>query len=237
MCASPSQKWLWVLLIVGGPWSLTQAEAHAGSIALRVFAGGVHLPLKEWSDFFGQTSDGYYRQDRFNLYTGGTIHYRLRSHHAVSVGIEVLKTSPSLRISQRLIDEQGNDLGPFITVTHWKMQGIPLTVGYEYTFGVDSSHWAPVVGVGGSYWVSQVEGQTTVLSPPTGVASPPPLKRTGKGYGLQVSIGVRLQVTRHLVGIPQLRYRYANGMAFSGRKQDIDVEFTGIDGSVGVFLG
>ncbi len=162
--------------------------------------------------------DSHYQQNNPNLYYALSVHYVLSEHHSINLGTELMRTTASL--SYPIVGTLGH--------VDWHIQGIPLSLGYEYRVTTFNEHFTPVAGVGVSYFFSQLEAQVSenVISP-TG-------KRTGKGYGVHGSLGLITEMTRALSMVTQVRYRYSNGMAFTDPEGDIKVEFTGVDFSVGL---
>jgi hypothetical protein len=179
---------------------------------VRTLAGVAHLPLSDWSNFFGGLSNSFYTKNNPNLYYGVSFHYALNSDHSINIGTELLRTSASLSDSTVVID--------------WKFRGIPISIGYEYRIMTFNEHFTPVAGLGISYFISEVNAHDSFFNQT--------LKRTGNGYGIHTSLGLLSQLTTSLSMISQARYRYSNGMAFSGSKNDIKVEFSGFDFSVGL---
>jgi len=191
------------------------SNGFAQSISIRVAAGIVDLPLSDWSKFFGsQGNSSYplYSQNNPNPYYALSIHYDINSHHSVYIGTELIQTSASSSDSVEIVD--------------WKFQGVPITVGYEYKSLTFNQYFTPVIGGGVSYFISQVVARDHFFNQT--------LKRTGNGYGIHASLGLISQLTQSLCMITQARYRYSNGMAFSGNRDDIKVEFSGFDISIGL---
>jgi hypothetical protein len=58
--------------------------------------------------------------------------------------------------------------------------------------------------------------------------------REGEGYGLHAYLGVQAKLTEHLFMVSRLRGRYADGMAFTDKKGEIKVDFTGVDFTLGL---
>lgn len=191
------------------------SNACAQPISIRVAAGIVDLPLSDWSKSFGSEGNSsypLYSKNNPNPYYAFSIHYDINSHNSVYIGTELLWTSASSSDSVDIID--------------WKFQGVPITVGYEYKSLTFNQYFTPVIGGGVSYFISQVVARDHFFNQT--------LKRTGNGYGIHASLGLISQMTQSLSMITQARYRYSNGMAFSGNKGDIKVEFSGFDISIGL---
>ena len=185
-------------------------------ISVRGSIGFAYLPLSDWSDFFGQMKDSYYQKNNPNTYYALSVHYALSQHHSVNIGTELIRTTASL----------GTSPGGFPSVVDWKFRGIPITIGYEYRLDPFSERFTPVAGAGLSCFFSEVVAGDHFFDVT--------LTRTGNGYGVHGTLGLIAEITQSISMLTQARYRYANGMAFSGNKGDIKVEFTGFDLSTGV---
>lgn len=222
-------------------------QTYAGSspFSLRTSVGAVHLPLSDWSDFSREISDSYYQKKNPNIYYSLSLNYALGKHHSINLGTELIKTSASLSsvmfITNYLLDTL--DVVPLVIKNEF--QGIPVTLGYEYKLSTFNQRFSPVVGIGASYFISEVEAEVINISGSPFISSLPKEKRTGRGYGFHASLGLISKLTESLSMISQIRYRYSDGMAFSGKKDtiktgtigaqdDIKVEFTGFDFSVGI---
>lgn len=189
------------------------SSLYAQSITVRPSVGVVHLPLSDWSKFFGGFPNSFYTKNNPNLYYGISLHYALSPDHSIMIGTESIKSSATLSDSL------------FLTV-EWKFQGIPFSIGYEYRIVTFNERFTPVAGLGISYFISEVNARNNYFNQTS--------KRTGNGYGVHLSLGLISQLMKSLSMISQARYRYSDGMAFSSNKNDIKVEFSGFDFSVGV---
>jgi len=213
--------------------SVSHVLAQSSPFSVRAAVGAIHLPLSRWSDFFGALSDNVdYRKDEANFYPGLSAHYHIGNHHAFGLGTELIQTSASGKFTQPLFDENGNTTGFIPIGVEWKFKGLPITIGYEYTVLALNKRFRPVVGVGVSYFMSKVEAQTT--NPTGSLLMDQHAVRSGKGYGVQAHLALHTQLCKQLRLISQARYRYSDGMAFSDRKGDVKVEFTGFDFSLGI---
>jgi len=186
----------------------------AQPISVRVAIGAVDLPLYDWSRFLGNQSNASYSKTNPNLYYSLSAHYMLSSDHSIDIGTELIRTSAS-------------DTDPLITV-NWKFQGIPITLGYEYSAFRFNDHFTAIIGTGISYFISQVEAHDNLFNHTA--------KRYGDGYGIHASLGLNAELTQNISMISQLRFRYSDGMAFTDSKGAIKVEFTGFDFSEGLSL-
>lgn len=198
-----------------------QADVDAQTASLRGSVGFVYLPMSDWSDFFGEISNSYYQKNNPNTYVALSVHCAFSEHHSVNVSAEVIRSSASVTTTPPMFLA----LGP-VMVVDWKFQGIPLSVGYEYRCTPFSEHFIPLVGIGISCVFSEVEATDHFFDRTE--------SRHGNGYGIHGSVGLIAQVTNSLGMVTQVRYRYSDGMAFSGAEDDVKVEFTGLDVSIGL---
>jgi opacity protein-like surface antigen len=201
-----------LILLFIGLLSLYSNIACAQPFSVRTSIGAAYLPLHDWSDFFSKFSDSYYSKNNPNLYYSLSVHYDLNANHSINIGTELIQSTASLS------DPTSTD--------DWKFQGIPITVGYEYSALRFNDHFTPFLGAGISYCISEVAGHSHLFNQT--------LKRYGNGYGVHASLGLKSELTQKLSMISQLRYRYSNGMAFTGSKNDVKVEFTGFDFCTGL---
>jgi hypothetical protein len=211
-----------------------QTLAGSSPFSLRVSVGAIHLPLSDWSDFSGKISDSYYQKKNPNIYYGLSLNYALGKHHSLNLGTELIKTSASLSSVMFITNYLLDTLDVVPLVIRWKFQGIPVTLGYEYKLSTFNQRFSPVVGIGASYFISEVEAEVLNISGSPFISSLPKEKRTGRGYGFHASLGLISKLTESLSMISQVRYRYSDGMAFTDKKDSIKVEFTGFDFSVGI---
>jgi outer membrane protein W len=202
-----------ILLFIG---SLSQYSDTACTqpLSVRTSIGAAYLPLQDWSDFFSKFSYSYSKNNP-NLYYSLSVHYELNSHHSINVGTELIQSTASIIFSRGLQE-----------TVDWKFQGIPITIGYEYSALRFNDHFTPFLGAGISYFISEVAGYSHLFNQT--------LKRYGNGYGVHVSLGLKSELTKKLNMISQLRYRYSNGMAFTDSKSDAKVEFSGFDFCTGL---
>jgi outer membrane protein W len=187
-------------------------NAYAQPFSVRTSVGVVDLPFHDWSSIYGNLSNSFYTKNNPNLYYSLSIHYDLYSNHSINIGTELIRSTAS-------------SSGPTVTID-WKFQGIPITLGYEYSAFRFNHYFTPTFGVGISYFMSEVDAHDNFFNQT--------LKRHGNGYGIHASLGLKSELTQRVGMISQLRYRYSNGMAFTDSKGDIKVEFTGFDFSTGL---
>jgi hypothetical protein len=201
-----------LLVFFIGSFLAISSNAGAQPVSVRLVVGAVDLPLSDWSKFSQGIGNSFYSKNNPNPYYALSIHYAIDSHHSVYVGTELVTTSASASDSAIILD--------------WKFQGIPIILGYEYKVLTFNRYFTPVIGAGVSYFISEVKAEEHLSSFGE--------KRTGDGYGIHASLGLISKLATSLNMITQARYRYSNGMAFSEARNDIKVEFSGFDVSVGL---
>ncbi|MDP3023964.1 MAG: hypothetical protein Q8O10_00325, partial [candidate division Zixibacteria bacterium] len=99
----------------------------------------------------------YYEKNNPNIYYAFSINYALGKHHSINLGTELIKTSASLSSALVLMNYLGDTTGFVPLVIRWRFQGIPVTLGYEYKFQSFNQRFSPTVGIGVSYFISEVD--------------------------------------------------------------------------------
>ena len=122
----------------------------------------------------------------------------------------------------------------------WKFRALPVSVGYTYALTDPDRRLVPIVGAGVSYYFcrskqlqapgagEELMGVMTTDDGPSSAFH----KQVGMGYGAYASLGLRLDLNRHLFMLAQSRARYVNGLAFSGYEGP-GSEFTSFDFALG----
>lgn len=220
------------VLTLAGP---TQIPAQSSPFSVRITTGAAYPLLRDWGDFGNNVADSEYQHHTPDTYFGASFHLALSDRHAIAIGAERIQTSASLFACSILMNETGDSLGILsVDILNWAFQGIPITLSYEYRRPLSNWCIIPFLGIGLSYFRSQVQADLTYLAQamplPDGTGS----TRKGEGYGIHATLGLVTQFTKHLQLISQVRYRYADGMAFTDDEGDVKVEFTGFDASLGL---
>lgn len=121
----------------------------------------------------------------------------------------------------------------------WKLKAVPITIGYRHYLTDRNQRVVPVVGMGISYYfcsTKKVEGVAgPVFTTPalSDEASIPYEKRHGMGYGAEATLGLEVDLSRHLFASVQGRSRFIHGLAFV-EGDDLDSRFTTFDFLVGL---
>ncbi len=185
---------------------------YAQPFTVQASAGFVYLPLHDWSRFFGGTTNSFYYKNNPNLYYELSFQYSINSKSAINIGTELINSSAYLSSSYDRID--------------WKFQGLPISIGYGYKVLSINKYSALIIGAGISYFLSKVSAHDSYFNT-TGYWH-------GNGYGVNASVELNTMLTKKLGLISRIRYRYSNGTAFTEKKGDIKVEFTGFDFGTGL---
>lgn len=220
------------VLTLAGP---TQIPAQSSPFSIRITTGAAYLPLQDWGGFFNNVADSEYQHHTPDTYFGTSVHLALSDRHAIAIGAERIQTSASLFGYQILMNETGDSLGILsVDILTWAFQGTPITLSYEYRRQLSNWSVIPFLSIGFSYFRSQVQADLTHLTQAMPLPGGTGSARKGEGYGIHATLGLVTQFTKHLQLISQVRYRYADGMAFTDDEGDIKVEFTGFDASLGL---
>lgn len=210
----------------------SMSQDHKVSVSLSGGAG--YLPLEDWKDFATSISPGYYKMDNFGSYANLRMSYFLTDKQAIALDIENIKTSASLCAIVIFTNEFGDDIGNATNVIEWHFSAIPVGLSYEFYPKSTKGCISPFLGVGASYFFSELTAKQSYLYSPYSYFLLPKSTRTGQGYGLHAYLGIRSRLTDHLMVVSRLRGRYSDGMAFSDKKGAVKVEFTGVDFTLGL---
>ena len=124
----------------------------------------------------------------------------------------------------------------------WRYKGVPITVGYTYALTNPNRRIVPVVGVGVSCYLGSVKQLESYSDAPSMLHSGEELssslrleyhERTGVGYGVHATLGLRADLNRYMFVLAQGRARYINGLAFTASDYDFRTEFSKVDFVIG----
>lgn len=222
-------RWLiGVWLIVG----LQAGSLEAQKVSIGANAGSGQVPLTDWADFFGGVQYSHYESDRLALYWELFSRLAIADHHIVKLSVERITTSSSLAA----VSVFSPGPGSATSTTEWDFSTVPVSLTYEFhLLGFDATS-TPYLGAGAAVYFSAVETVTRTLYSPDDRVDllPDSATRDGEGYGFHGYVGQRTRITDKLSLSAQIRGRWADGMGFSEDPEDIDVDFTGIDLTVGL---
>jgi outer membrane protein W len=211
------------------------ARAQSGDWSLAGYVGAGYLPMKDWEDFASGGERSNYQQDRLGLYLELNGAYYFGERHAVVLGVEHISTGSSVSTALIETDSQGQEIGIMGAIaTTWDFSTIPIDISYEYHHSGRDGKADPFVGAGFGYYISKVEAEQKILADDTGMLTDESGTRDGQGFGVHLYVGVAAQLSESLDLVTRLRGRYADAMYFSDESGDIDVDFHGIDLTVGV---
>ena len=196
---------------------LSASHAEAKMFCVGGSFGAGYLPMTDWQNF-GSGLNSHYEADAAGLYGEVYGRVQLADRHSLAVSVERISKSAA-------------------SVTHpsgfrveWDFDAVPINVTYEFILRGSGSRTPSFFGLGAGVYHSQVHGATSNdpdFPPSSG-------QRDGWGYGFHGYLGQRAAVTQSLAVSMRVRGRWADGMYFTDEKEDIDVDFTGVDVALGV---
>lgn len=198
-------------------------------ISVRTNIGVAYLPFSDWNNSFGNTNSFYEYYDNGDpiIYGGLSVHYHINKNHSINVGSEILRQN--IRYAGQYEGMISPDSSGIIPIkVKWSMRGIPVNLGYEYHADLFNFNFKPIFGFGLSYVFSHLNAYSYI---PYGKVK---LTRSGKGYGIHSYIAFSSQISKKVSSLWQVRYRYSDGMAFTDKKGEVKVQFSGIDFSFGL---
>jgi len=210
----------------------SMAKAHEFSVS--VSGGAGYLPLRDWEDFSTSISSSHFEKDKFGSYVDLRAVYHLTDKHAVALNVENINTSASLYHAMALTGPTGDTSGYASSVVEWDFSAIPVGLSYEFYPMRSDESASPFLGVGVSYFFSELEYKSWFLHDGFFGDLGSKGTRDGEGYGVHAYVGVQSQLTEQLLVVSRLRCRYADGMAFTDEERDVKVEFTGVDFTLGL---
>lgn len=199
-------------VLIGVAIVMACASAPRADDALGVQVGAGYLPMSDWEDFW-EEAVGDYQQDRLGLYTEFSFTSRFTQRHAIRFTFEWITTSASA----------GDQL-------EWDFETFPVSLSYELTLRGAEPGALTQLGVGGGYYMSSVETREHSTLPNPSL----PEARNGDGYGFHGYLRQTALIADHVSLSGMIRGRWADGMAFDDADDDIKVEFTGFDVSMGI---
>ena len=226
---------IFVCLCVGMVLFWSQGSlAQLDRISISVSGGGGYVSLEDWADFWSSKTHSHYEKDNLGTFLESRVVYRFTNKHALALNVENIRTEASWYYVMSMWTYPGGQDTLFIAcLKEWHFSAVPVGLSYEFHPKGRGEKVAPFFGVGASYFFSEVKAKGSYLQKER---FGPTSKRTrkGEGYGLHLYVGVQSEVTEHLFIVSRLRGRYSDGMAFTDKKGDIKVEFTGVDFTVGL---
>ncbi|GAG36979.1 unnamed protein product, partial [marine sediment metagenome] len=117
--------------------------------------------------------------------------------------------------------------------TYSDFVSIPIGLSYEFFINGMDKKISYILGVGLSYYISSKKSHLVNIKNPLGN---PDQKRSrdGRGYGFHVYLSMQYDFHQNYYFESRLCARYADGMYFTDKPGDIDVDFTGVDITLGL---
>lgn len=154
-----------------------------------------------------------------------SFHINLSERQSVGINTEFLKLA-SFYFRMRGYEEQPD----------WKLKAVPITLTYERILSAPTNKVVPVVGVGVSYYLTQLK--TRLPESVTGPQlSTTPIdsyveRYVGMGIGAQATAGIRARISRQTFLQLQARYRLVDGLGVTPTK-NADASFGVFDFAIG----
>ena len=212
-----------------------RAQARASRFIFSIAAGPAVFPMSEWRDYSESWINSRYVNQQISMTGKITVGLHINPRSSINLEVEQLVSKGAHFFYPYLDNPSGPDLPLQINVTHWTFTGVPVTLAYLHHFRNPTSRWTPYVGLGLSYYFSEVETEYDLLYDPflEGYAFAEETARTDAGYGYVVVVGMNVPMVGRLNITPQLRYRWADASAF-GDPNKVAISFTGYDFSIGL---
>jgi hypothetical protein len=191
------------------------------------------MPVSDFTDFLNEVKPGHVSRERFSSVLDFDILYDIGDQHSVLLGVGNVETSVFL--SSVIIYHTGNDTFGFGSdLVEYSFHSVPISLSYEFRPSRIRERVTPLVGVGVSYFISELNFRSiTVYDPFLGDHSSEGT-REGTGYGVHAYAGFQSRISPQLFLFSRVRGRYADGMAFSDPPESIKIEFSGVDIAFGL---
>jgi len=203
-------------------------------ISMSVSAGGGYLPLKDFSDFYGKFSDTY-NKDKAGKYLGFKFTHHLNQRHALVLHVEHISIAATSFVSMDRISEHGEILeeGWETFNTDFDFASTPIGLSYEFFINGMDKKISHILGVGLSFYISSLIYETIYIKNPLGLPDQKDT-RDGRGYGFHAYYSMQYNFHQNYYFESRLRARYADGMYFTDKPGEIDIDFTGVDITLGL---
>jgi hypothetical protein len=227
---------LFVLLMVShGLPAMAESDGPPGRWSVSGYVGAGYLPMDDADEFFSNVAWSDFSIDRLALYgeLGGA--YHVTDKHAIALSIECITTTASLAGTVVAMNESGEQQGVMAVI--WSELGyrtVPINLNYEFHPWGRTGQADVFFGAGVGYYLSEMTGTTEILYDETEFLNDQRVGRDGEGFGVHVCAAVAAKLNRSLSLVTRVRGRYADGMYFTDDPDAIDVDFHGVDVSLGV---
>jgi hypothetical protein len=204
------------------------SQAEPSRLSVRAAIGGGYMPINDFTEFLNDVKPGHVSRERFSSVLGFDILYDITDQHSVLLGVGNVETSVFL--NSVIIYHTGNDtLGYGSDVVEYSFHAMPIGLSYEFRPWQTRERVAPLVGVGVSYFISELNFRSITVHDPFLGDHSSEGSREGNGYGIHAYAGFQSRISPRLFLFSRVRGRYADGMAFSDPPESIKVEFSGVD--------
>jgi hypothetical protein len=192
---------------------------RAGEVLIGAQVGAGHMPLSDWEEYsdFGAG----YEADPLGQYWEVSATWRFAPRHAARLSVERITTSAVATY----------EIPSLFTITvDWEFKTWPICLNYEFTLRRSDSDAYTLLGAGGGFYTSEVQGTEVISDPLVYVVG----TRSGDGYGFHGYLRQTAPISEQLSLSGMVRGRWADGMAFDDEEGDIPVEFSGFDMAIGL---
>lgn len=216
-------QWKGLLIIFFFTICLSEIQAQSRSIVVNLDAGIAKLPMKEWVDFFGSSPN--YEASEFATIIGGELVYNFTTKHSISIHVSQIEYESNLHLTNVWTDEMGSIIDSSFGKIHWDFESVPIRIGYKF---YPTAKLRSYVSFRTGYYLSRVKPKAEPIFTGSGYLSISNDERKGRGYGFEIGLGLERRIAEHAMLTAELSYRYADGMGFTDKPNDIKVEFTGL---------
>jgi hypothetical protein len=221
-------RWFVCLAVLTSLLAFQESFGDQGRLSVEANVGVGRVSLSDIIYVRWDVNPASLNSDRLGGFLSLAVAYSLADRHSVTFGVESIESSALLSSPIIYTDEWGDTTGIGELTVHYDVHGLPLNLSYEYRPALSVGRSRAFLGIGLSYFITDVNAEVTVDEP-----SEFPVtykhRRDGRGYGINAFAGLRSWITPSLYMAPRIRARYADGMAFARSDEDVEVKFTGID--------
>ena len=191
--------------------------------------GGGPLRLDDLEDFWDDFGIHHDTDPlAFNWELSGT--WRFAARHAVRLAAGRITTSVDLFIVSAF--------DPPFSMGFWTSEqnftAIPISLSYEFSIWATTPGAVTMAGVGGDYYMAEIEGLEVSYHDDPLLAGAYHGSREGNGYGFHGYLRQTALIAENLSLSGMLRGRWADSMAFDDSDGDFPVEFMSLDLSLGI---
>jgi len=204
-----------------------------GAVVFGLSAGGGHVPSDDWRSAGTGLSSGRievssYSSESLSPFVEASLTYVFHNKSAIRLSVEHITTEANVRTTFSV----NNPPSTATSFVYWDFSTTPINLSYEmYLLGYD--RFSPFIGLGGGYYFSTVEWRR-LLENPVVESVDSGGTHDGEGFGMHFYIGLRAVVWQRFGLNSRIRFRYADGMAFTDQEGALALDFTSVDVSFGI---